>query len=292
VISDIKVRKILRQGSRAIGVEALARDAEGRMHRAIARAPKIFISGGAIHTPALLRASGIKKAAGRSLRIHPTIKCLAFFDEPVNAHEHRFPQYAITQFMPDWRMGGSVFTPATFGMALAEDWPNRKALVGKIRHAAIYYAMARGRGHGHIHAMLGGASPIVTYKLDEKDWHGLSYGAAQLGLALLKAGARLVLPSIAGHPGWRTEAAANAEIGTPLPRGKSQLMSIHLSGSCPIGENEDVCAADSFGRVHGMDNLYIADAGVIPEAPGVNPQATAMALSHRIAAYSLEDKAA
>jgi choline dehydrogenase-like flavoprotein len=53
-----------------------------------------------------------------------------------------------------------------------------------------------------------------------------------------------------------------------------------------------MCAADSFGRVHGMDNLYIADAGVIPEAPGVNPQATAMALSHRIASHSLEEKAA
>jgi choline dehydrogenase-like flavoprotein len=292
VVSDIKASRIVMNNRRAIGVEAIACDAHGTKHRVVARAPKIFICAGAIQTPALLRGAGLKKAVGKSLRIHPTVKCLALFDELIDAQNYRFPQYAITQFMPNWRMGGSVFTPATFGLALAEDWPGRKNLLGKIRHAAIYYAMVRGQGRGSIWAMPGGISPIVSYKLDERDWYGLSHGAAQLGQALLRAGATFVLPSIAGHPGWRTEKEAEAEIGRTIPRKSAQVMSIHLSGSCPIGENEEIAAADSFGRVHGTENLYIADAGVIPEAPGINPQATAMALSRRIAENSLLGKAA
>jgi choline dehydrogenase-like flavoprotein len=48
-----------------------------------------------------------------------------------------------------------------------------------------------------------------------------------------------------------------------------------------MGENRNLCAADSFGRVHGFDNLYIADASLIPDSPGVNPQGTTMALALR-----------
>ena len=290
VISEVKVRRIIMKDRRAVGVEAVARGADGQTHRIVVRGRKVFICAGAIQTPALLRGAGLKKAVGRSLRIHPTIKCLALFDETIDAQDHRFPQYAITQFMPNWRMGGSVFTPATFGLALAEDWPRRRGHLSKIRHAAIYYVMARGQGRGRIWSMPRNAAPLVTYKLDGRDWNGLSNGAAQLGQALLRAGARCVLPSIAGHQGWQTEEAAKAEIGEPLPHGRSQLMSIHLSGSCPIGENEDACAANSFGRVHGTENLYLADASAIPEAPGVNPQATAMAISRRNALHSLEEK--
>jgi len=33
--------------------------------------------------------------------------------------------------------------------------------------------------------------------------------------------------------------------------------------------------------VHGAENLYVADASLIPEAPGVNPQASVMALARR-----------
>ena len=58
-------------------------------------------------------------------------------------------------------------------------------------------------------------------------------------------------------------------------------MSIHLFGSCIPGNNLDYCATDSFGKVYKYDNLYICDASQIPEAIGVNPQATVMAMSLR-----------
>jgi choline dehydrogenase-like flavoprotein len=40
---------------------------------------------------------------------------------------------------------------------------------------------------------------------------------------------------------------------------------------------------DEFGRCHDLDNLYIADTGVFPRCPSVNPMWTAMALAHRTA---------
>jgi nucleoside-diphosphate-sugar epimerase len=59
------------------------------------------------------------------------------------------------------------------------------------------------------------------------------------------------------------------------------LTTVHAFSSCPMGENPDFCATDSFGRVNGFSNLYINDASLIPDSPGVNPQGTTMAIALR-----------
>jgi choline dehydrogenase-like flavoprotein len=66
-----------------------------------------------------------------------------------------------------------------------------------------------------------------------------------------------------------------------LPKGALSLTTVHAFASCPIGERSDRCAADSFGKVQGFENLYINDASMIPDSPGVNPQGTVMALARR-----------
>ena len=66
-----------------------------------------------------------------------------------------------------------------------------------------------------------------------------------------------------------------------ISRDKTSLMTIHLFSSCPMGENREICAANSFGKVFDVDNLYINDGSIIPSAPGVNPQGTIMAIARR-----------
>jgi choline dehydrogenase-like flavoprotein len=48
-----------------------------------------------------------------------------------------------------------------------------------------------------------------------------------------------------------------------------------------MGENHDLCAANSFGHVWGVRNLIVNDASLLPDAPGVNPQGTIMAIATR-----------
>ena len=73
----------------------------------------------------------------------------------------------------------------------------------------------------------------------------------------------------------------NQTFSRGFPRKNCDLMSIHLFSSIRIGENLEYSAANSYGKMHGFKNLYIADASLIPESPGVNPQATVMALALR-----------
>jgi choline dehydrogenase-like flavoprotein len=62
-------------------------------------------------------------------------------------------------------------------------------------------------------------------------------------------------------------------------------MTVHLCSTVPMGSNREVAAADSHGRLHGLDNIYVNDASLLPDAPGVNPQASVMAVAIRNARH-------
>ena len=98
--------------------------------------------------------------------------------------------------------------------------------------------------------------------------------------ALVEDSSKLLYPSVLLDEPLRSSADLE-RLPMPLPRARTNLMTIHLFSSCPIGENRSRCATDSFGRVHGVDDLYIADASLLCTAPGVNPQGSIMALVRR-----------
>jgi choline dehydrogenase-like flavoprotein len=58
-------------------------------------------------------------------------------------------------------------------------------------------------------------------------------------------------------------------------------MTVHLTSSVRMGETRRRTGADSFGRVWGFDNLMVNDASLLPDAPGVNPQAAIMTIAAR-----------
>jgi choline dehydrogenase-like flavoprotein len=70
-----------------------------------------------------------------------------------------------------------------------------------------------------------------------------------------------------------------------LPRSLLSLTTVHAFSTCPIGEKVEHCAADSFGKIHGFENLYVNDASMLPDSPGINPQGTIMALARRNALH-------
>jgi choline dehydrogenase len=58
----------------------------------------------------------------------------------------------------------------------------------------------------------------------------------------------------------------------------------HAAGTCRMGPAEDTGAVvAASGRVHGLGNVYVADASIMPELPRANPNLTCMLIGLRVA---------
>ena len=58
----------------------------------------------------------------------------------------------------------------------------------------------------------------------------------------------------------------------------------HASGTCRMGPASDPGAVvDAAGKVHGIENLYVADASIIPLIPLANTNLTSMLIGMKVA---------
>jgi choline dehydrogenase-like flavoprotein len=243
-------------------------------------AETVFVCAGAIHSPALLRRSGITRNIGDSLRMHPTTKIVARFPDVVNTADMGVPVHQVKAFSPRLSFGCSISTPPHLALGLLDhpaaaslvqaDWPN----------LATYYAMITGQGHGRVRILPGFADPLVSYRLTPNDLFDLGDGLRKLSEMLFASGATVLYPAFSRARPLRSRTDIE-QLARSFPHGSAGLMTIHLFSSCPMGERRNRCAVDSFGQVHDVPNLRLGDASILCGPPGVNPQGTIMALSRR-----------
>lgn len=59
----------------------------------------------------------------------------------------------------------------------------------------------------------------------------------------------------------------------------SRVITVHSLGGSPMSDDPDQGAVDSFGQVHGVPGLYVADGAVMPGPVGANPSLTIAAFA-------------
>lgn len=243
-------------------------------------AETVFSCGGAIQTPALLLRSGIKYNVGKSLQLHPTVKATARFKETINVPGMGVPVHQVKEFSPALSFGCSISSLPYLQLAMTDHPAHMREVERNWQRMAIYYGMITSDAIGSIRPIPLFKDPLVRYKLNAADMRLLSDGLRKLCEMLFASGADAIYPSVRGmEPIWSPEQIGR--IPGTLPFGKTNLMTIHLFSSCPMGENLRRSATDSFGKVHFQKNLYISDASLICTAPGVNPQGSVMAYARR-----------
>jgi len=243
-------------------------------------ADSVFCCAGAIQTPALLLRSGIKQNIGKTLQLHPTVKVTARFKDVINVPGMGVPVHQVKEFSPALSFGCSISSLPYLQLAMTDHPSHMSEVEQNWQRMAIYYGMITTDSVGSITPLPFFKDPKVGYKLNAPDMRLLSDGLRKLCEMLFAVGGEALFPSVRGmEPIWTPENLSR--IPGTLPFGNTNLMTIHLFSSCPMGENLKRCATDSFGKVHGQKNLYISDASLICTAPGVNPQGSVMAYARR-----------
>jgi choline dehydrogenase len=82
------------------------------------------------------------------------------------------------------------------------------------------------------------------------------------------------------------EISPTVDYKTPEDVRRDNMHYYHPVGSCKMGPESDPAAVvDGRGKVHGLDNLYVADASIMPVAPRANTNIPALVVGERIAAW-------
>jgi choline dehydrogenase-like flavoprotein len=284
VVPDTRVQRLLRHGARIIGARCEQRRADGTTDELDIIADDVFVCAGATQTPALLQRSGIRKNIGNGLKMHPTVKIAARFPHPIEHGD--VPMHRVTEFAPGLTIGGSASRRGHVALALADAGGEYADALADWERVAVYYAAIRSEGYGRVVALPALRAPLVTYKLTEGDMSRLARALVNLGEVLLAAGATELYPSVTGG---RIARAPDDLVDwwEATSRNRANLMTVHLTSTVRIGENAERTGTDSFGRVWGHQNLRVNDASLLPDAPGVNPQGTIMAIAARNAEHFL-----
>jgi choline dehydrogenase-like flavoprotein len=188
----------------------------------------------------------------------------------------------VKEFQPEITMGGSFFSAGHLAMVLSENWPENKAAMKYHHYMAAYYAAIISEGKGAVRPYpFGESSSFIWFRMTDGDLRNLRRGLAGLCEMLLAGGAVEVYPCVFGVGPVKTRPQAKQLIDCQFAGNALGLTTVHTFGTCLIGEREDLCLADSFGKVRGFDNLYITDASMLPGSPGACPQSSVMAIARR-----------
>lgn len=281
VMANVKVTKIIFQGRRA--VMAMACVTQDKRSCIRIRFNNIFVCAGAIQSPALLLRSGVGGPVGARLKFHPAVRLVARFETKASDIHEGVPTVQVTEFKPELTLGGAFSSPAYLALWLA----GRKDMRHMMQNAgqlAIFYALVRAKGYARIRLQPVTGDVLVFSHLNDADFVALGDGIHKLGRLLFAAGAKEIYSPIVDGESYYAADQMDFLTQGILPE-QVDLSTIHLFASCPMGERRATCVVDSYGRVHGKDNVYVNDASILPDAPGSNPQALIMALARRNAQH-------
>jgi choline dehydrogenase-like flavoprotein len=279
IVSEARVRRILHEGGRALGVEAERPD--GSLF--VVRAERVVVAAGATETPPLLRRSGLGRhpELGRNLAVHPAVATAGRFREPVVAWQGVLQSAAVEELHDtDGILIEATSTPPGMGsMTLPGFGPELLAELETADHLATLGAMVADLPSGRV---LGRSRPVITYRLARRDAARLLRAIVASGDVLFAAGATEVLTGLPRHPRARSPRELREAADTARSH-ELHVAAFHPTGTCRAGADPARHPADEYGRLRGALGVWVCDASVLPTCPEVNPQVSIMALAMGIA---------
>lgn len=218
---------------------------------------KTILAAGSIGNSRLLLNSGFKHPQiGQKFYTHPQHMVLAMYDEPVNSHKGAFQGFKSND--PNFRKSGfkleNVFAPpVAIAMLLPGFGKKHQEIMRNMSHLACIEVAIRDTNPGRITVNKNGRAIIKKF-LNKEDQRRWDKGLHTIKNIFNSTGAQKIIPG-------------NIPIG------------LHLMGGCSIGVDSNKSVVSPDFKMYENDKIFIADSSLFPNAPGINPSFTIMALS-------------
>lgn len=233
------------------------------------RARNLVLASGAIGNSRLLLNSGLGKrlpALGHNFFCHPQYMNFGVYDQPVMSHLGAFQAFKSDD--AGFRKNGfkleNVYAgPAAIALLLSGFGRQHHRTMERLSHFACIEVCTRDTQPGRIRVNRKGKT-IIVKRQNKEDLKRYHKGLAVIDEIFNATGAREVIHGTMG-------------------------IGLHLMGGCGMGTDPIRSVVDPDFRLHGLKNICCADSSIFPNAPGINPSLTIMALSKKAAAQLLKD---
>jgi len=317
VITEAEVSRVLLTNKQASGVECIVK---GKVQTFMATR-EIILSGGAINSPKILELSGIGQAERLEKLGIPVAHDLPGVGENLHDHWNGYIKVGVkntTTYFSEakpWRMlnnliryifrkQGFIANPAALIAVFYKSHPGAERADAQIHFApAASDVDAKGnmvpiegitvaacglrptsRGSTHITSKNVSDAPAikVNYLESEQDKH-VAIEAFRRAREIIAQPAMQQYGAVECEPG--EEVQSNADLLSYIARSGDPVH--HLAGSCKMG-NDTMSVVDEKLRVHGIKNLRIADASIMPEIISGNTHAACVMIGEKAADFCIE----
>lgn len=292
VVSDALVEKVDITGGRARGVRGRFLDGETGEPRVPfeIRAKIVVVACGSLHTPVLLRKSGLdSRDIGRHLTLHPAFRVGALFDEDVSGWDGALQSVYSDHFQHEGITLVGVYTAVN---VLAAAFPGigreHRRLVRSLPNLAFFGGMVHDDGGGQVRRWIS-REPLVFYRMIERDKRRLLKGIHILARMAFAAGAREVLLPVFGMHTVKKEEDLEFLLEAKIPAAKVECTAFHPLGSAKMSRTPEGGVVKPTGETWAVENLFVCDGSVLPTSIGVNSQVPVMSISMMLARGIAED---
>ena len=261
----------------------------------------VVVCAGAVNSSALLLRSGFGQRLprlGRGFTCHPAFIMVAEHEGPITNSVGHPKSFYLDQFAESdhFLLETCMYFPFTTAKAMAGFGEDHSRFMNAFPRLQMILVLACDEVDDHNRVTVdSNGRAVVHYRFTPQVIHGLVHGAITSAKISFAAGAvRAHLPVSHSPVTERADLerldqiAENAE----FKPGKLPISAAHLQGGCAMGGGHEDSVTDSYGRVHGVPWLYVADSSLFPNSLEINPYLTIMALADRVAESIRKDATA
>jgi choline dehydrogenase-like flavoprotein len=256
------------------------------------RARAVVVAAGAVNSPALLLRSKVGRglpALGRYFTCHPALILVGQHARPITNYAGHPKSYYSDHFAESdgFLLETCMYFPFTTAKNLAGFGEAHSRLMAAMDRLQMILVLALDAADPENRVTVDrDGEPVVHYTLSDEVRRALVASMRASSRIFFAAGAERVHAPAGVR--FFIEARERDRLDELIPLdglkpGKVSISSAHLMGGCRMGSSRALSVTDSWGQVHGVPWLFVADASLFPACSEINPYVTIMALADRAA---------